>query len=304
VRAAILVLFGACSFAHGSLAPRGGDGSLDGRDPGDGLHDTTPPQATCLERWIAGPTFTTPQPLSVNTTSSEADPFLTADELTIYFVTGGDIYQATRSSPSDEFANRAKANDLSSTAGDSKVSLTADGLTAFLNSSRTGGSGGSDVWRGTRASVGDAFTVDNMYLASVNTSGDQWDPHTSADGLRLYLAPSASPMQTIAVASRSSPSAAFGTAMVIDELNSQEKDNDPTLTADERLIVFASNRGGNRDLWYALRANASATFGAPQAVPMLNTNTEDGPHISSDGCRLYFVSDRNGNADLFVASVQ
>jgi Tol biopolymer transport system component len=267
-----------------------------------------PPDAACLAKWRAGPSFTTPVMLfGVATTGDEGDPFLTADEKTIYFVRSSDIYKGTRASLSTTtFSNVAKASDLSSGSGDSKVSITADGLTAFLNSSRAGGTGGmTDVWRATRGATSQTFaTPDQKYLTAVNTTGDQWDPHVSANGLRLYIAPPASPMQHIEMASRASLSDDFGAPVALTELDSGERDNDPTLTADERLIVFASNRNGNRNLWYALRDDPTQPFAAPILVPQINTNTDDGPHLSHDGCRLYFTSDRDTDSDVWVTEVQ
>jgi len=76
------------------------------------------------------------------------------------------------------------------------------------------------------------------------------------------------------------------------------------VSADERVIVFATSRSGNRNLWYSTRVAAGDPFDPPAVVPMLNVATDDGATLSFDGCRLYFVSDRNGNDDIYVTSVQ
>jgi Tol biopolymer transport system component len=311
VRRWVFLALSACSFQHGSLGPGTGsndDDAAPGDDAAliDAISIDAPPDAACLAKWRAGPTFTTPIPVGgLVTTSEENDPFLTADEKTIYFVRTSDIYKATRSAIGNNFGNVGKASDLSSGVGDSKVSLTADGMTAFLNSARAGGTGMTDVWRATRSSTSSTFaTPDQKYLANVNTTGDQWDPHVSANGLRLYIAPPASPMQHIEVASRASLMENFGAPVPLTELDSGERDNDPTLTADERLIVFASNRNGDRNLWYALRDDPTKPFGAPMLVPEINTNTDDGPHLSNDGCRLYFTTNRNQDVDIYVTEVQ
>ena len=308
-------MLGACSFQHGSLMG-GGSGNDDaqaGDDDAPKAIDArlidAPPEVACISKWRAGPVFSDPALLyNVATTGDEGDPFLTADEKTIYFVRSSDIYKATRTSLTVDFANVAKASDLSSGQSDSKVSMTADGLTAFLNSARTGGAGGAtDVWRATRTSTSQNFaTPDQQYLINVNSSVDQWDPHISADGLRLYYAPTAVPDQHIVVASRSDLTDNFGGAKVLTELDSGMHDNDPTLTSDERLIVFASNRNGDRNLWYALRDDPSLPFSAPIMVPQINSTTtvDDGPHISADGCRLYFTSNRDTDEDIWVTELQ
>lgn len=308
------MVLGACGFQHGSLMG-GGSGSDDatagGDDGGGGMADATPfdapPEAACLAKWRAGPAFTNPTMITeIATTGNEGDPFLTADEKTIYFVRSSDIYKATRTTATGTFQNVAKASDLSSGQGDSKVSITNDGLTAFLNSARTGGAGGAtDVWRATRTSTSQPFTTpDQLYLINVNSTVDQWDPHISANGLRLYYAPTAVPDQHIVVASRAALTDNFGGPVVLTELDSGMHDNDPTLTLDERLIVFASNRNGDRNLWYALRDDPTQPFGAPIIVPQINTDTDDGPHISNDGCRLYFTSDRDTDTDIWVTELQ
>jgi Tol biopolymer transport system component len=310
VRAACLLALAGCGFQHGSLGPGGGDDAAAG-DDAQGVSDAAatidaPPEAACLAKWRAGPTLSTPVMVGgVNTTGDEGDPFLTADEKTIYFVRSADIYKGTRTSLSNGFSNVAKASDLSSGANDTKVSLTADGLTAFLNSARTGTGGATDIFHAQRGSATATFTtIDQAYLGNVNTNVDQWDPHISANGLRLYYAPSASPAQHIVFASRATTSDEFGALQVLDTLDSGEVDNDPTLTADERLIVWASNRNGDRNLWYAWRDDPTQPFGTPIEVPDINTNTDDGGHLSADGCRLYFVSNRDVDDDIWITTVQ
>ena len=79
-------------------------------------------------------------------------------------------------------------------------------------------------------------------------------------------------------------------------------------SADHRVLVEppaaerTSPAAGN--LWYAVRAQPDAAFGAPALVPGVNSDCNDGdPHLSADGCRLYFSSDRAGTYDLYVATV-
>lgn len=309
-----MLVLGACGFQHGALTG-GGSGSSDdasgGDDDGpvaiDAMPIDAPPDVACLAKWRAGPSFSTPVMVGgIATTGDEGDPFVTADEKTIYFTRSGDIYKGKRSATTGNFGTVAKASDLSSGQSDTKMSITTDGLTAFFNSARTGGIGGaSDVWRATRtATTQDFSTPDQLYLINVDSAVDQWDPHISGNGLRLYYAPTAVPEQHIVVASRADVTDNFGGPVVLTELDSGMRDNDPTLTSDERLIVFASNRNGDRNLWYALRADPTQPFGAPLVVPEINTNTDDGPHLSSDGCRLYFTSDRDSDQDVWVTEIQ
>ncbi|HTL31553.1 MAG TPA: hypothetical protein VL326_00435 [Kofleriaceae bacterium] len=307
----LLAAVTACSFQHGSLGP----GSNTGDDASGGGDDArlvdastidTPPAVTCFAKWKAGPTFSDPIQFGIATTSDEGDPFLTADEKTMYFLRTGDIYKTTRTSLANDFATDAKASDLSSGQIDSKGTLTHDGLTVFFDTARTGGTGGAtDLWRATRSSTTNTFgTPNQMYLGALNTSGDQWDPHASWDGLRLYLSPQSATGQHIVMASRPSTTDSFAAPVPLPELDSTASEADPTLTIDERLIVFTSNRSGSNDMYYATRDEPTLPFGAPILVPTLNTNNENGPFISNDGCRLYFVSNRDTDFDIWETDVQ
>lgn len=310
MRACWFLILGACSFQHGALpGGSGGDDAAAGGDDAqlvDASTIDTPPAVTCLAKWKAGPTFSNPVRLGVATTAFEDDPFLTADEKTMYFERNGDVYKTTRTSLSNDFTNDAKATDLSSAQADSKVTITNDGLTAFFDTARTGGAGGAtDLWRATRSSTSNPFGApDQMYLGAVNTADDQWDPHVSANGLRLYLSPRSGTVQHIVMASRISATDSFGAPVALPELDSAAAEGDPTLTFDERVIVFSSDRSGGVDMYYAVRDEPTLPFGAPILVPTLNIGVENGPHVSNDGCRLYFTSDRDGDRDVWVTDVQ
>lgn len=257
----------------------------------------------CVPRWMDGPTLGTAQPIAgVNTASGENDAFVTRDELELYVTRDGDVWRASRSSPTETFG-AAVLDPVSSSAADTKISITSDGLTAYLNTSRTPTEGGSDVWRGRRPSTTEPFTFDLADVAAVNDDGQQWDPHISGDGLRLYLAPEApTTEQHIAVATRATVDDPFGAPETIAEL-AAARDNDPTLTLDERVIVFATNRDGTRRLWYAVRPSRAEPFGPPAPLPGAMTG-DDGAHLSGDGCWLYFSSARAGTPDIYVAPIE
>jgi hypothetical protein len=221
---------------------------------------------------------------------------------------GGDIWVATRTSRADAFGTPARMTSLCTADDESKVSMTPDGLFAVIASTKAGGAGGSDLWETSRASIGQAFAaLSETDLAAVDTSDDEYDPWMSGDRLRIYYAPIPS-TQHLALATRATTTAPFAAGVTIAELDSGSGDADPTLSPDERVIVFSSVRAGNgdTDLWYAVRSDATVPFGTPRLVPDVNTsNMEGDPHLSADGCTLYFASDRdNGQYDLFAAPVQ
>ena len=319
---AVCVLAG-CAF-HTHEAPR--DGSTDAPDarPIDSRLDAAPdaPGESCLARWLdhtinfdAGTALT-----GVNTSAYERDPYLSPDELTLYFSSsradsepsgGDDIYFATRSTTADPFGTVAKyAVASTSTGSETKVSITGDGSYLVVGSSQDGGAGGVDVWEATNGAT--TFgALSRTHVMMVETTGNEQDPQVSSDGLHLYLAPDTSGTQELVMASRTSTTANFGTPVLITELNDAIAGTaDPTVNADETVIVFSSGRTGTTgagDLWYATRASKTALWSLPTLVPGVNTTSNEGdPHLGSDGCHLYFASDRDAGQDwdLFVATAR
>jgi hypothetical protein len=83
-------------------------------------------------------------------------------------------------------------------------------------------------------------------------------------------------------------------------------DSGPTLSRDQRVLYFSSERDGTADIYVTTRpaADAASPWSAPQRVTALNVSDkrEEGPRISEDGLVIYFASDRSGNFDLFYAT--
>jgi len=233
---------------------------------------------------------------------------LSADGLTLYFASnrdgGMDSFTATRTSRSDAFGNVSKNLEVSTdTDVESRLALSADGLEAFLATDRAGGEGGSDIWSATRASTSVPFVpTDFQPLDVLSSDLNEWDPYPSTDGLRLYYIiqdwPSGLGGSDIVVASRASRAGAFSAPVAVGGVNSADTDDNPAITADERVILFGSTRTGGqggRDIYYAVRADASSSFSTPQPVPGLNTADNDAEiYITPDGCEIYFASDRPG----------
>ncbi len=90
----------------------------------------------------------------------------------------------------------------------------------------------------------------------------------------------------------------------ISELNRLGDLANPTLTQDERIIVFSGNTlpggKGQWDLWMASRSDQESTFADIQNLELLNSSASDmHPYITPDGLTLYFGSNRNEAFQLF-----
>lgn len=308
----MLVLAGGCKFSP----PGTSDAPVEPIDAPDAMPDVDT-SGTCMDRWRTGTVaLGTPTRIAELGTANrvDRDPFISADELTIYFSSDRldpgleDIFVATRPSLTAPFGTPAGRVDLSSAERDTRFTMTADGLSAVVASERNGSEGMSDVWIATRTSTQAPFgTFSQTGVANVNTSNAELDPELSADGLHLYFARSNSGAQRIAMAERPSTASSFGSPQDVNGVNTDVGDADPTLSADERVIVWASRRTGgvgNVDLYYASRAGNTGAFPNAKLVPTVNTTFDDSdPALSADGCRLYFASFRTNDWELYVASV-
>lgn len=330
MRALALVLtVSACSYTPSTSAQPGDDspqsdgpGQLDDSALPDGPPDSFvgPTPSVCVTAWLTGtvPTFTPPAFVrggsTLNTQDDERDPWLSEDELIIYYSrnvngTDPDVLFATRATTADQFdvpIIKTTLND--DNLEDTKVAMISNELIAFVATRRPNGEGEADIWQATRTTGGTALfeTLTQTNMAAVNDGTNQLDPHVSTDGLRLYLA--ASSPQQISVASRSSTTADFAPPQVIAGIGSVPGDADPTLTADERVIIFSSQRTGlgGTDLWYATRPERDQPFGEVKALPFNTAFNDADPHVSGDGCRIYFSSERavgNDDFDLFITTL-
>ena len=94
-----------------------------------------------------------------------------------------------------------------------------------------------------------------------------------------------------ASAPRCDPTAPFGEAVLVPELNSPSYDESARLTSDELTVYFSSARPGgvgDFDVYVATRSSIDEPFGAPSIVGGLNTaGRERSPTPTDDGLHLY-----------------
>jgi hypothetical protein len=124
---------------------------------------------------------------------------------------------------------------------------------------------------GPQDEVAPSFSADYLYFASDRAGG--------AGGLDLYRA-------------RFHDGQFEPPERLADALQSAADETDPAPSADDAQLVFASERGGDFDLW-------QAGSGAPQRIESLATRgAEREPALSRDGRVLYFASEREGRFEL------
>jgi Tol biopolymer transport system component len=237
---------------------------------------------------------------------------MSSDELTIYFsdqpATGLDrnLYTATRTSPTGTFATPTLLGGVNTTNLEEHPSVTADGLMLVAESNAFGN--GTEVVVATRASTASNFGTLSV-VAAVNTASAETDPWISADGLTLMFASNRTgAVHRIYRTTRASIGMTFAAPTEVTELTDAAATAGPVLSADGLEILFYSLRAGGtsgQDIWRATRTSPTGTFGTPQIVAELNTDSPDLPSwISADRCRVIFASSRLGTFDLYIAERQ
>lgn len=141
---------------------------------------------------------------NVNTTASEVQPYLTRDGTTLYFVrtvSSAQVVFRAIGSATVGFANPSMVTELHGPTNDTDPVLSADGLTVFWGSDRSGGTGDVDVWQAQRTTPSGTFGQPAP-VTSVNTAGFDSPSDVSADGCRLYLTSTRAGRTGIYVATR------------------------------------------------------------------------------------------------------
>jgi Tol biopolymer transport system component len=137
--------------------------------------------------------FGAPQRATVlDGTSDDIQPFLTLDGTEIWFSsarldgTYDRIYRAARDS-SGAFGPPVLVGELGTSTSDSDLPvLSADGLTIYFESDRSGGKGGGDIWTATRPTKSSPFGPPTN-VTELNSALEEGPTWLSPDNCRLYL---------------------------------------------------------------------------------------------------------------------
>ncbi len=210
---------------------------------------------------------------TINSSSLEWHPSLTADGLELYFDSdqpGGqgswDLWVSKRDSIEDDWGTPVNLGPQINTSNyEESSNISGDGLTLLWNGERSGGFGDSDIWMTTRSSRLDPWSEPVNIGPDINTELLESNAVISADG-----------------------SAIFFTAWPWPD------------------------GYGDFDIWFAKRSGKDADWSEPFNLGM-NVNTafsEYCPNISADGSTLYFSDwptqrpGGNGAEDIWQASIE
>ena len=223
---------------------------------------------------------------------------------------GTDAGIVPRCSPTGVFGRPTALMALNTPNSDEQATLSADQMTVYF--SRDNGSGDFDIYQATRNSTTGTFGTATAVPGVNTTTAEEREPRVTADGLTMYATtrtiPGATSKFRVAFATRASTSAPFGALQNVPMINgaSTGNDSDPFITADGRVLYFASDRGGNLGLYRSVQTGG--VFSAPELVMGTNLDSvsaEGTPVLSEDELTLYLASTRRGglaNPDIFHAT--
>jgi len=178
--------------------------------------------------------------------------------------------------------------------------LSADGLTLYFHSDRSGGSGTQDLWQTTRSAQDQPFTQPTNMGPLINSGDSEQGPAISSDGLEMIFfsnRPGGKGELDLWRSTRSSVNQPFGKPTNLgDEVNSNSLDAHPSLSPDGKSLVFVSTRPGGRgdaDFYIAMRENAKDEFGKAVHLPEISSSTGDfWTRFTPDGKAIVFGSYR------------
>ena len=184
-----------------------------------------------------------------------------------------------------------------------------DNLSLFFASDRAGGSGLTDIFISTRANANGPWGTPVNLGTNVNSSGADFCPTITADGLNLFFVSDRAGgcgAADIYVSHRLNNQSGWEPAINLGcQFNSPQVDITPSLFTNNSgttFLYFSSARPGGPGLQdiYVSTLQPNGSFGTPVLVEGLNTTFNDRrPNIRiRDGLEILFESDRPGTLGL------
>jgi hypothetical protein len=191
---------------------------------------------------------------TVNSSSREGMPRISADGLALYFMDnrpGGsgdaDLWVTTRETVHDEWGSPVNLGPtVNSTFFDGGPAISSDGLDLYFVSDRPGGSGNFDLWVTTRATPSDPWGEAVNLGPTINSSVGEWYPSISADGLVLFFQDDNLDM---CLAQRRTTTEPFGPVVKLPpQINTSGVEGAPSVSSDGSTLYFSGqNRPGDID---------------------------------------------------------
>jgi hypothetical protein len=179
------------------------------------------------------------------TTANEESPRLSSDDLALYFGSGGDIYKSTRGQFGDPWGAPAPVTALNTTAYEKWAAVCPGGY-AVVSRAVTGD--GQDLFEGTETGGAD------VPLDALNSTVAEQGSFITADCLHMYFQSNRDGDLDIFDTIRAAATDAWPAPTKLADFNATTTgEEDPWISADERIFAYASNAGGTKDVYLVTR---------------------------------------------------
>jgi hypothetical protein len=186
--------------------------------------------------------------------------------------------------------------------------ITADGLSLYFQSNRSGGLGAGDLYVAHRTNTNAPWGAAVNLGALINSAADDGHIAISPDGLTMFFNSNrlgGLGGTDLYMSRRSDPNNDFGWQAPLNlgaPVNTSSDEYGPGVVRDpvvgSLLLYFASNRPGSQgddDIFTSVQL-PDGTFGDPFPIVELNTSArERHPFIRRDGLEIFFMSNRPGS---------
>ena len=260
----------------------------------------------------------------INSTSTENDPFLSHDGLTLYFNSGrqggeypDDIWISTRDSIESEWNQPESFTEINTDWAERRPTISSDGLTFLYTRSQPAGHG--KIYQLKRDLPVSPWGPPTLLPAPINDGVTSvGTPFMSSNSLTLHFSrPDGNNRGDIWEAVRTSLDDPWTMRELGPNVNTSVKENSPVMAADGLTLLFASNRPGGEgelDIWMSTRDTIGEEWGqASNLGPTINTPGQERPsQLWEPGNLLLFKSGSlngpsgllgEGASDLFYVSV-
>ena len=276
--------------------------------------------------------FTFGEPVNVRSVIPALDPAhdsidcFSHDGLEMYIESdaGGygwwDLWVARRASTDEDWGPPENLGSaLNTPEAELAACISADGLTLYFNSTRSGGYGGADIYMTTRATKNDPWGPPVNMGPKVNSSTGDGGPWISTDGLELYfnsyLRAGGYGGFDIYVTRRATTDDPWAQSVNLGPVvNSAYNENSLSLSPDGLLLLFSEpyttatprpGGYGGADMWMTRRASLSDPWQAPVNLgpPVNGVGAGVIPRISPDGSTLYYIEYLGGTWENWQAPI-
>ena len=190
---------------------------------------------------------------------------------------------------------------LNSSATDDDPTVTADLLEMYFTSIRTGGAGGADLYRTTRAMAEDAWRAPELVI-ELDSASNEETAGIAADGLTIWFASDRLGAFDIYASTRAARGSPWSAPVIVAELSSTNSDQacEPSSSG---LRIVCTQFASGYDLYEATRPDLQSAWST--LVPLTELNTADNelsPFLAAGDLQLLFATTRTGNREIMRAT--